>query len=614
MGKHVDDLALIKKDYGEDMMHFCRFHFATILEEPMILYHILSSSFAPNKFLFSDLSREEKLYDFKDFVFSFLEEEEIVHTNCSVEELLNSVGYELIECHNNEEVLSFKKYYQDDEELCTFNDSERIDKYHIFFLKKKNIDQIKREDFTNPVREDQYGTSLLCIQFYRGDNAYVSIKSRYNHTVVNPDATYSNNLDKIVPGLIDAFNREYGFNIKKPLYIGFELRNYVDINYKYYKYNYEIDNIYYSPNNIIIDNGKVFEFGDKSRYVFMDYYILDRHEKKLFAYDVEEGEIECFLDFFKQKEGIILKTDVINEKKGKKVIITCVCGDVEIHLDEFGRIIAYKNPYLVECKNGFMYFNETLRSLSLENLEVVGDHFLPYNKCIKDLYLPKLRICGSRFLSNNKSLQIADFPSLEICGEKFLRKNVNISYINFPKLEKCGYMFMENNLRVEEIDMPNLVSTGDSFFFFNSYITKVNLPKLNYCGSSFLSSSEVEELSLPNLIECGSEFLNRNIDLKKLEVPRLKKCGNYFLYYNDSLTELELPALEMAGFNFMYYNECLEILSIPSLRNVGSSILEHNTSLNELLISDEIYSDPDIERLLDIVASGGEKGKEYIKE
>ena len=68
MGKQIDDLALIKKDYGEDMMHFCRFHFATILEEPMLLYHILSSSFAPNKYLFSDLSREEKLYNFKDFV------------------------------------------------------------------------------------------------------------------------------------------------------------------------------------------------------------------------------------------------------------------------------------------------------------------------------------------------------------------------------------------------------------------------------------------------------------------------------------------------------------------------------------------------------------------
>ena len=71
MGKQVDDLALIKKDYGEDMMHFCRFHFATMLEEPMLLYHILSSSFAPNKFLFNDLSTEKKLNNFKDFVSSY---------------------------------------------------------------------------------------------------------------------------------------------------------------------------------------------------------------------------------------------------------------------------------------------------------------------------------------------------------------------------------------------------------------------------------------------------------------------------------------------------------------------------------------------------------------
>ena len=64
----------------------------------------------------------------------------------------------------------------------------------------------------------------------------------------------------------------------------FELRNYININFKYYKYTYEINNIYYCLDNIIIDNGKVIDtYTDKSRYIFLDYFILDRQKKILFA-------------------------------------------------------------------------------------------------------------------------------------------------------------------------------------------------------------------------------------------------------------------------------------------------------------------------------------------
>ena len=54
----------------------------------------------------------------------------------------------------------------------------------------------------------------------------------------------------------------------------FEIPNYVCVDEKYYKYNYEINNEYYCPNNIIIDNFKVKKL-DKRRYVLLDYYTLD---------------------------------------------------------------------------------------------------------------------------------------------------------------------------------------------------------------------------------------------------------------------------------------------------------------------------------------------------
>ena len=617
MEKRLDDLALIKKDYGEEMMRFCRFHFATILEDPMVLYNILRSTFAPNKHLLGDIAREEKKDLFKDYIFSFFKEEEIQKTDLSVEELLKSVGYELIECHNHEEVLNFKKYYRDDERLCTFNDPERIEKRHIFFLRKDNIEQIKRENFLNPSREDQYGVSLLCLQFYRGEYQSVSIKSRYNDTVVNPDATYSNNLDKIVPGLTDAFRREYGFNIQKPKNMGFALRNYVCTNYKYYKYRYEIDDVYYCSDNIIIDHGEVIDaYTDKSRYVFMDYFILDCQEKVLFAYDKEEGEIDGFLDFFKQpngeKEGIILKTAVINEEVGKKVIITCSQGDIEIHLDEYGKIVEYCNPFMKNCGDGFMFFNEALRSLSLDNLEVVGNNFLPNNVHLKNLNLPRLRECGNRFLCHNKSLEKAVFPSLEYCGDNFLSHNIRISCINFPNLLSCGCMFFEKNNGVEDINIPNLITIGTGFFYNNEIIKHVNLPNLRYCGSRFLSCTQLEEVSFPNLIECYSDFLSKNYILERIEVPMLTLCGDSFLSGSMFLESLELPLLEKAGNNFLYYNEYLKSFKAPCLREVGSSILANNTFLEELELAPDINeADEDIQHLRTVVSNNREKQKIY---
>ena len=38
------------------------------------------------------------------------------------------------------------------------------------------MDEIKREDFTEPMRQDKYGTSVISIQFTRGDINTLSIK------------------------------------------------------------------------------------------------------------------------------------------------------------------------------------------------------------------------------------------------------------------------------------------------------------------------------------------------------------------------------------------------------------------------------------------------------
>ena len=224
----LDDLKRIKKEYGENMAHLCRSLFPTILETPGLLYHILSTHFAKSKSLYGDITNSHKEYLFKEYIYHFsdieIEKEETEVK--SVKELLDDAGYDFFECKNNEDIQRFKKYYEPSEELCTFKDPFRIESHYIFFIVKKDVDKIRRDDFKEPEREDEYGTSVLDLQFDKGQVQRVSIKSRYNHTVKNPDATYSNNLDAIVPGLTNAFEHDYGFNISKASTLGFSLDDY----------------------------------------------------------------------------------------------------------------------------------------------------------------------------------------------------------------------------------------------------------------------------------------------------------------------------------------------------------------------------------------------------
>lgn len=90
-----------------------------------------------------------------------------------------------------------------------------MDKCHVFFAIKTNVDSIQRKHFLNPERQDEYGTSVISIQFTKDESCTLSIKNRYNHRVINCDATFSNNLDNIIPGLTRSFEKYYGLKQKK---------------------------------------------------------------------------------------------------------------------------------------------------------------------------------------------------------------------------------------------------------------------------------------------------------------------------------------------------------------------------------------------------------------
>ena len=207
----IDDLKIIRKKYGEKMYHFCREAFPILLEEPGKLSKLLMDNFHESHSLYDDIEVDGELNEFKNYIYSLVDVEnnnEIVEIK-TPEELMAEAGYDLFECYSEEDIQKYKKYYAPGEELCTFRGG-RLNSCRVFFAVKKNVDDIRREDFKNPTRQDEYGTSVISIQFEKDGTNTLSIKNRYNHMVNNPDATFSSNLDNIILGLTDSFEKYKG--------------------------------------------------------------------------------------------------------------------------------------------------------------------------------------------------------------------------------------------------------------------------------------------------------------------------------------------------------------------------------------------------------------------
>ena len=196
MGKYYkevimnNELKQIKKIYGEEMMHLCRELFPSILEKEGLLLSILENNLAPTHSFAGDIKEHNLYEEFKNWIYSFIDvkKDNLVITNKTPFELMDEAGYTLYECKTEEDIQSFRKYYARNEMLCTIYNGGRLNRCHVFFAVKKNVDEIKRENFTNPQRQDEYGTSVISIQFSRGKINTLSIKNRYNHTVNKPDA------------------------------------------------------------------------------------------------------------------------------------------------------------------------------------------------------------------------------------------------------------------------------------------------------------------------------------------------------------------------------------------------------------------------------------------
>ncbi len=544
-----NDLKIIKKKYGEKMAHLCRDYFSTILETDGLLLKLMLEHFEPNHDLYEDIIKQRKENDFKDYIYSLIENENNKETKSikTPEELLREVGYDLYECECEEDIQRFKKYYAKGEELCTF-DGGRLDRCHVFFAVKKNVSHIRRKDFPNPERQDAYGTSVISIQFTRDESHTLSIKNRYNHTVNNPDSTFSNDLDNITPGLTSSFAEHYGLIQQHPNN-KFELNSYVKASDgKYYKYNQEFYNVYYCPNNIIIDNFEVKRY-DKEKYIVFDYFILDLVNKKIIIYDMRFKD--TFIDTILNIERIEIK----RKEEEKEIIITLPDNKVIIVLDKDNKMLKLENQNIKEIDNGFLFDSKFLQEINLPNVETIGDEFLYYNDCLRKINLPKLQRVGNKFLVCNSPLEVVDLPSLTFVGNDFLYHNTALKKLDLPSLRKVGSCFLFHNRILKEVNLPSLEEVNSNFLVLNNALKELSLPKLQKAGSFFIYENEcLKVLNLPNIEEMGNNCLTINSSLEKLDLPKLQKVGYRFLLYNKSLKEISLPSIEEIGSCFLMHH------------------------------------------------------------
>lgn len=235
-----------------------------------------------------------------------------------------------------------------------------------------------------------------------------------------------------------------------------------------FAYNCEIGNVYFCPNNVIIDNGNaILDYHiNRDRYIIMDNYILDLYEKKFIKYKPQYSTIyeEVRDSFYDTMQGI--QHISIRENKDKSRVITFILpyGEAEIKIDSQNRIIRYKNERLPEIGNNFMFYNNSLLEIKIPAVEVIGDNFLYTNNSLEKISLDSIERIGDNFLCNNVILKSFIGYNAKYVGECFLFSNEKLSELNLYMAKNIGPSCMARNKDLLYVDISGAYGLGDYSF------------------------------------------------------------------------------------------------------------------------------------------------------
>lgn len=294
-------------------------------------------------------------------------------------------------------------------------------------------------------------------------------------------------------------------------------KNYVKANDgTVYEYNYKINDIYYCPNNIIIDKGEVItKYTDQSKYLLIDYFIIDLEKKKVSLYDSRiYDSFEGILSNFKD---ITIKNGMNDNYRYIKITKEDNNSSV-IGIDGNGSIIEFYN----------------------DSLTKIGNRFLTYNNSMLCISIPNALEIGYGFMCENNSLKIAILDNVKFVDGKFLYKNTALIDLSMRKVEEIGNDFLSHNNSLRSIEMPELKIVGKNFLSMNNKISSLLLPKLEVAETGFfMNNTEIEPAILPRLTMLSDYFLFSDSKLKNLNAPNCKYVGEYVLKNNHNIRYID---------------------------------------------------------------------------
>lgn len=560
------DLKYIKKHYSEKLSHICRELFPTLLETPGLLPELLDRKFDKTSSLADALRNEEDRLNFKDFIYSLVDVEEpqpeAIGSKDAVE-LMAKAGYKLYpECQTEADIQSFRGYYHRStptpvytggtpeqrvgEEICTFN-GKRLDSCRVWFAVKEGAEDLRRSDFTSPSRQDEYGTSVISIQFTKRGRPTLSIKNRYNHTVEFPDATFSNNLDNIIPGLTQAWAETFSVTMgpkqeEAKLYLtDFHLGS----DGKYYCKNCrDSSGVIYCENNVIIDHDQTIKLG--TDYMLLDNNIFDLKNNRVMSYKTYKTEvmgaepdpygyyIEPFEDdAFISSLGEISKIEVA-KGEGKERILsikTAAGEDVRITIGRHNEILEVHDPNSTEIKDGYLSLSTNLRAFSAPQASVIGDHVIYRAEKLTTLNIPNIERIGEYFTAYQTLLQRLDAPKLREIGSHCFPSTL-ISELNIPNIERIGdgSFRILNSINVFGREFMNLVRE-------EGQEDAVTTNAVAFLGAMLGEAEEVHSLTIKNL---------KPFSLQTFNAPKLTEIGQNCFVENE-IVDFNAPSLQTIG-------------------------------------------------------------------
>ena len=459
--------------------------------------------------------------------------------------LLKQAGYNAFYANTLKKQNSIQKYFDKSEELCTFRDPDRYKDYYIIHAVKENVDQIRRKDFLYPERQDAYGTSVISIQIVK-EGGFISIKNRYNHSVLMADATFESNPDNIIKGLSASLKKYFNVDFKTSpvakLPNGFTYQNGC-----LYKYNDELNN-YYFGDGFYLKDGVVTEL-KKDYQFFVGHYLFDLKEKT----------ITNFVESSKQKDPFV---PILNEElKGKRIQKKMVNGAIHLYLDDE---IFLKTNEKHEAKEITFFKAEELPSGAFRNILT---HAI-------SLTAPNLRKIGSYCCSGPFWTKV-DTPKLEEMGDNNF-SCMDMKVISFPHLKKMGQRCLSFSPTVKRMYLPELKEVGANSISYNLHLEKVNLKSAERISKGALvSNRSLKRIWAPQVKVIDSEALCDNDALERLYLMRLEKVGAKAISFNPKLKKVWAPRLEKGGIFCLSENafgcyvsaKNLKELQIGSLKN-----------------------------------------------